>query len=227
MATRVLVVDDEAEVRNAVRRGLELMGYSIETASDGAEGVAKVETWRPDVVLLDLAMPRMGGLRALEQIRNWSTLPIIVLSVMGEEADKVRALDAGADDYLTKPFGVQELDARIRVALRHAKPESVESVLQFDNVVLDVDKRLVTVDGVEVHLTPIEYAVFKQLALDAGRVLTHRRLLSRVWGEQYDNEVNYLRPVMTALRKKLGTQLIKTEPGVGYRLRAAHSPDGR
>jgi two-component system KDP operon response regulator KdpE len=127
MPTRVLVVDDEAEVRNAVRRGLELMGYSIETASDGAEGVSKVETWQPDVVLLDLAMPRMGGLRALEQIRTWSRLPIIVLSVMGEEADKVRALDAGADDYLTKPFGVQELDARIRVALR--PPPSLESGL--------------------------------------------------------------------------------------------------
>jgi two-component system KDP operon response regulator KdpE len=218
--TRVLVVDDEAEVRNAVRRGLELMGYSIETAADGAEGVSKVETWRPDVVLLDLAMPRMGGLRALQAIRAWSTLPIIVLSVMGEEADKVRALEAGADDYLTKPFGVQELHARIRVALRHVKPGAGQSVLQFGNVGLDVDKRLVTVDGEEVHLTPIEYEVFKQLALDAGRVLTHRRLLSRVWGEQYESEVHYLRPVVTALRKKLGTQLIRTEPGVGYRLRA-------
>jgi two-component system KDP operon response regulator KdpE len=219
------VVDDEAEVRNAVRRGLELMGYSIETASDGAEGVSKVETWQPDVVLLDLAMPRMGGLRALEQIRTWSRLPIIVLSVMGEEADKVRALDAGADDYLTKPFGVQELDARIRVALRHAKSQSAPLVLQFGNVRLDVEKRIVTADGVEVHLTPTEYDVFKELALEAGRVLTHRRLLSRVWGEEYDNEVQYLRPVMTGLRKKLGSQLIKTEPGVGYRLRAAHPPD--
>jgi len=219
--TRVLVVDDEAEVRNAVRRGLELMGYSIETASDGIEGIAKVESWRPDVVLLDLAMPRMGGLRALEVVRAWSTLPIIVLSVMGEEVDKVRALDAGADDYLTKPFGVQELDARIRVALRHVKPESPPSVLQFGNVVLDIDRHLVTVAGEQVHLTPIEYEVFKHLALEAGRVLTHRRLLSRVWGEQYENEVHYLRPVVTALRKKLGTQLIRTEPGVGYRLQPA------
>jgi two-component system, OmpR family, KDP operon response regulator KdpE len=219
--TRVLVVDDEAEVRNAVRRGLELMGYTIETASDGVEGVAKVESWRPDLVLLDLAMPRMGGLRALEVIRTWSTLPIIVLSVMGEEADKVRALEAGADDYLTKPFGVQELHARIRVALRHAKPETSPSVLQLGDVRLDIDKRLVTVRGEEVHLTPIEYEVFKQLALDAGRVLTHRRLLGRVWGEQYENEVNYLRPVVTALRKKLGTQLIRTEPGVGYRLQGS------
>jgi two-component system, OmpR family, KDP operon response regulator KdpE len=218
MPSRVLVVDDEAEVRDAVRRGLKLMGYSIETASDGVEGVARVETWRPDVVLLDLAMPRLGGLRALEMIRTWSTVPIIVLSVMGEEGDKVRALDAGADDYLTKPFGLQELDARIRVALRHAKPEFIQSVQQFGNVGLNIDKRLVTVDGLAVHLTPIEYEVFKQLALEAGRVLTHRRLLSRVWGEQYENEVQYLRPVMTALRRKLGSQLIRTESGVGYRL---------
>jgi len=134
MVTRVLVVDDDAEVRNALRRGLELLGYVIETAPDGVEGVSKTETWRPDIVLLDLAMPRMGGLRALEVIRAWSQLPVIVLSVMGDEADKVRALDAGADDYLTKPFGVQELDARIRVALRHARPEPVQSVLKFGGV---------------------------------------------------------------------------------------------
>jgi two-component system, OmpR family, KDP operon response regulator KdpE len=218
VATRVLVVDDDADVRNALRRGLELLGYVIETAGDGVEGVSKTETWRPDVVLLDLAMPRMGGLRALEVIRTWSQLPIIVLSVMGEEADKVRALDAGADDYLTKPFGVQELDARIRVALRHSRAEPIQSVLQFGGVRLDLDKHLVSVDGAEVHLTPIEYEVFKQLALDAGSVLTHRRLLNRVWGEAYENEVNYLRPVVTSLRKKLGSQLIRTEPGVGYRL---------
>jgi two-component system KDP operon response regulator KdpE len=215
VATRVLVVDDEAEVRTAIRRGLELMGYEIEVASDGAEGMKKVEAWSPDVVLLDLAMPRMGGLSALEHVRTWSKVPIIVLSVMGEEVDKVRALEAGADDYLTKPFGLQELHARIRVALRHA---GTQSILQFGNVRLDVDKRLVTVSGTEVHLTPIEYELFKQLALSGGRVLTHRVLLSRVWGPEYENEVNYLRPVITSLRKKLGTHLIKTEPAVGYRL---------
>jgi two-component system, OmpR family, KDP operon response regulator KdpE len=213
--TRVLVVDDEAEVRTAVRHGLELMGYEIEVASDGLEGVSKVETWRPDVVLLDLAMPRMGGLSALENIRTWSKVPIIVLSVMGEEADKVRALETGADDYLTKPFGLQELHARIRVAMRHA---GTQSLLQFGDVRLDVDRRLVSVRGEDVHLTPIEYELFKELALSAGRVLTHRLLLNRVWGPQFENEVNYLRPVITSLRKKLGTHLIKTEPAVGYRL---------
>jgi len=215
MPTRVLVVDDEAEVRTAVRHGLELVGYEIEVASDGLEGVSKVESWRPDVVLLDLAMPRMGGLTAIENIRGWSKVPIIVLSVMGEEGDKVRALEAGADDYLTKPFGLQELHARIRVALRHA---GTQTILQFGDVRLDVERRLVSVRGEDVHLTPIEYELFKELALSNGRVRTHRLLLSRVWGPQFENEVNYLRPVITSLRKKLGTHLIKTEPAVGYRL---------
>jgi two-component system KDP operon response regulator KdpE len=213
--TRVLVVDDEAEVRTAVRRGLELMGYEIEVASDGFEGVTKVDSWRPDVVLLDLAMPKMGGLTVIAEIRAWSKVPIIVLSVMGEEGDKVRALEAGADDYLTKPFGLQELHARIRVALRHA---GTQSMLQFGDVRLDIDRRVVTVRGEEVHLTPIEYELFKELASASGRVLTHRLLLNRVWGPQFETEVNYLRPVITSLRKKLGTRLIKTEPAVGYRL---------
>jgi two-component system KDP operon response regulator KdpE len=219
MRTRALVVDDEPEVRQAVQRGLELLGYDIESAVDGADGIARVETWRPDVVLLDLAMPNMSGLTALRQIRGWSQVPIIVLSVMGEEADKVRALEAGADDYLTKPFGMQELNARIRVVLRRVgSGEVAETVLQFGNVRLDVERRIVTVAGEPVHLSPNEYEVFKQLALQAGRVLIYRLLLTRVWGPEYGTEVHYLRPVMTSLRKKLGSHLIRTEPGVGYRL---------
>ena len=217
--TRALVVDDEAEIREAVCRGLELLGYEVETASDGAEGIAKVEDWRPEVVLLDLAMPRMSGLSALQHIRAWSQVPIIVLSVMGEEADKVRALEAGADDYLTKPFGMQELHARIRVVLRRLKPvETQESVFQFGDVRLDVERRVVTVHSQPMHLSPNEYEVFKLLALQAGRVLTYSMLLSRIWGPQYATEVQYLRPVMTSLRKMLGSQRIRTEPGVGYRL---------
>jgi two-component system KDP operon response regulator KdpE len=217
--TRVLVVDDEPNVREAVRRGLELLGFEIETAIDGVDGVAKAETVRPDVVLLDLAMPRMSGLSALQHIRGWSQVPIIVLSVMGEEADKVRALEAGADDYLTKPFGMQELHARIRVVLRRLKPlDAIEPVLQFGDVRLDVGRRIVTAHGEAVHLSPNEYEVFKLLALQPGRVLTYSTLLSHVWGEQYANDVQYLRPVMTSLRKKLGSGLIRTEPGVGYRL---------
>ncbi|MBV8718397.1 MAG: response regulator transcription factor [Chloroflexi bacterium] len=217
--TRVLVVDDEAEVREVLRRGLELLNYEIETAADGVQGLAKLEEWRPDVVLLDLAMPRMSGLSALQHIRASSQLPVIVLSVMGEEGDKVRALEAGADDYLTKPFGMQELNARIRVVLRRLKTvELHESVFQFSDVHLDVERRVVTVDGEPVHLSPNEYEVFKLLALQAGRVLTYSTLLSRIWGPEYANDVQYLRPVMTSLRKKLGSQLIRTEPGVGYRL---------
>lgn len=216
---RVLLVDDEASVRMTVRRGLETLGYDVEVAPDGLEGVRLVERWRPDVVLMDLAMPKMTGLTAIEQIRTWSEVPIIVLSVMGEEADKVRALEVGADDYLTKPFGLQELNARIRVALRHLARSSADQPVQLGGVIVDISKRLVAVDGQEVHLTPIEYEVLKHLVLNAGRVLTHEMLLDRVWGPEYHAEVHYLRPVITSLRKKLGSQLIQTEPGVGYRLK--------
>ncbi len=215
---RALIVDDEAEIRQAIQRGLEVLGFEIETAADGLEGLARAETWRPDVVLLDLAMPHMSGLTALRQIRGWSQVPIIVLSVMGEEADKVRALEAGADDYMTKPFGMQELQARIRVVLRRVATEEREPILEFGDVRLDVERRLVSVRGDAVHLSPIEYEVFKTLALQSGRVLTYRSLLNQVWGPQYGSEVHYLRPVVTSLRKKLGNHLIKTEPGVGYRL---------
>lgn len=215
---RVLVVDDEAEVRDALRRGLELLDFDIQTAVNGVEGVAGVESWQPDLVLLDLAMPVMSGLTALKQIRGWSQVPIIVLSVMGEEADKVRALEAGADDYMTKPFGMQELQARIRVVLRRTKEGQIAAVLQFGDVQLDIERRVVSVHDAPIHLSPIEYEIFKLLALAPGRVLTYRSLLTRVWGPNYGSEVHYLRPVMTALRKKLGNRLITTEPGVGYRL---------
>jgi two-component system KDP operon response regulator KdpE len=216
---RVLLVDDEASLRSAVRRGLEAFGYDVEVATNGLEAVELVQRRRPDVVLMDLAMPKMSGLHAIEQIRTWSDVPIIVLSVMGEEADKVRALEVGADDYLTKPFGLQELNARIRVALRHQSRQPTDQLYQFGDVRVDIGRRAVTVAGQEVHLTPIEYDLLKHLVLNAGRVLTHQTLLERVWGPEYESEVHYLRPVITSLRKKLGTHLIQTEPGVGYRLK--------
>jgi two-component system KDP operon response regulator KdpE len=215
----VLVVDDEANVRSSVSRGLQAQGFVVDVAVDGLDGLHKMQTWRPDVVLMDLAMPRMGGLTAIEQIRGWSSVPIFVLSVMGEEGEKVKALDAGADDYLTKPFGIQELSARIRVALRHAAQPMTDGVHQFGNVTVDLGSRLVQVDGKAVHLTPIEYEVLKLLAVNAGRVLTHQQLLDRVWGPEYRGEAGYLRPIITSLRKKLGAHLIGTEQGVGYRLR--------
>jgi two-component system KDP operon response regulator KdpE len=219
---RVLLVDDEPSIRTTVRRGLEGLGYAVEVAADGLAGVELVQQFRPDVVLMDLAMPKLGGLSAIEQIRTWSEVPIIVLSVMGEEADKVRALEAGADDYLTKPFGLPELNARIRVALRHLARGRSDQPAQFGDVAVDLDRRRVTVRGEEVHLTPIEYELLRQLVLNAGRVLTHETLLERVWGPEYHTETHYLRPVITALRKKLGSHLIQTEPGVGYRLRLPH-----
>ena len=218
MAARVLVVDDEVSLRTSVSRGLSSHGFNVETAVDGQDAIEKVESWRPDVVLMDLAMPRVSGLSAIRQIRTWSEVPIIVLSVMGEEDEKIRALDAGADDYLTKPFGIGELGARIRVALRHVSQPTTEMVRTIGDVVIDFGSRLVTVSGVEVHLTPTEYELLKYLAMNLGRVLTHGQLLEQVWGPEYRAETAYLRPIVTALRKKLGAQIIRTEPGVGYRM---------
>ncbi len=218
MKARVLVVDDEADIRNSVTRGLQGQDFDVEAAGDGVEGLAKIERWRPDVVLMDLAMPRMGGIRAIPELRTWSEVPVIVLSVMGEEEEKVRALDAGADDYLTKPFGIQELGARIRVALRHLSQPMTETVRQLGNVSVDLGNRTVRLAGEEVHLSPIEYELLKHLVVNAGRVLTHGQLLERVWGPEYRAETAYLRPIVTSLRKKLGPQFIRTEPGVGYRV---------
>jgi two-component system KDP operon response regulator KdpE len=218
-AARVLVVDDEANIRNSVSHGLLALGFEVASAEDGLDAVTKVRSWRPDVVLMDLAMPRMGGLSAIQHIREWSSVPVIVLSVMGEEGEKVRALDAGADDYLTKPFGIQELSARIRVALRHVSQSAGDPVRQFGNVTIDTANRVVKVNDDEVHLTPNEYEFLKVLATNAGRVLTHEQILETVWGPAYRSESGYLRPLVTSLRKKLGAHLIGTEPGVGYRLR--------
>ena len=218
MQARILVVDDEADIRTSVTRGLQAQDFDVQTAVDGVEGLATIERWRPDVVLMDLAMPRMGGIKAIQELRTWSEVPVIVLSVMGEEEEKVRALDAGADDYLTKPFGVQELAARIRVALRHLSQPTNDTVRTLGNVSVDLGNRSVTVNGEEVHLSPIEYELLKHLVVNAGRVLTHGQLLERVWGPEYRAETAYLRPIVTSLRRKLGPQFIRTEAGVGYRV---------
>ncbi|MDE3074321.1 MAG: response regulator transcription factor [Chloroflexota bacterium] len=223
---RILVVDDAEEIRRSLRRTLAGIGHEVELAADGIEGVEKARSWSPDVILLDLAMPRMGGLSACQEIRTFSEAPIIVLSVMGEEQDKVRVLDAGADDYVTKPFGVEELLARVRVALRHHSTTAA-SIFACDDLTVDKDARRVTVREIEVHLTPLEYQVLVFLVSNAGRVLTHHQLLSHAWGPQYVGEVQYLRYFIAQLRKKLGDSAarphyILTEPGVGYRFR---SPD--
>jgi two-component system, OmpR family, KDP operon response regulator KdpE len=223
--SRILVVDDAPEIRNLLKRTLAGHGHAVELAADGQEGVDKARAWDPDIILLDLAMPRMGGLSACQRIREFSRAPIIVLSVMGEEQDKVRVLDAGADDYVTKPFGVEELMARIRVALRRGAAAPAQ--FACDGLVVDLDARRVTVDGREVHLTPIEYAVLSYLVRNAGRVLTHTQILAHAWGPEYTGELQYLRSFVGQLRKKLGDSaarphFVLTEPGVGYRLR---SPD--
>lgn len=227
MSTRILIVDDAPEIRNLLKRTLNGHGHTVELAEDGIAGVEKARSWRPDIILLDLAMPRMGGLTACQHIREFSQAPIIVLSVMGEEQDKVRALDAGADDYVTKPFGMEELMARIRVALRRSAAGAVPPVFSCDGLTVDMDARRVTVESREVHLTPIEYSVLSYLVTNAGRVLTHTQILSHAWGPEYASELQYLRSFIGQLRKKLGDSaarphFILTEPGVGYRLR---SPD--
>ena len=227
MGARILVADDAPEIRNLLRRSFAGQGHAVEVAEDGLEAVQKARAWAPELIVLDLAMPRLGGLTACRQIREFSEAPIIVLSVMGEEHDKVRALDAGADDYVTKPFGMEELLARVRVALRRASGPPAARLFECDGLRVDLDARRVTVQGVDVHLTPIEYEVLSYLVVNAGRVLTHQLILSHAWGPEYATELQSLRSIVGQLRKKLDDDaarphFIMTEPGVGYRLR---SPD--
>ena len=228
---RVLVIDDEPEIQRAVRGRLEGENFTVEGAFSGAEGMSLVASWHPDVVILDLSLPDMDGLEVCRQLRTWSQVPIIILSVRGGDVDKVTALEAGADDYLTKPFSGRELVARIRVALRHAAPpaaaSSGEALFQTEGLVVDFSRRRVTVDGREVHLTPTEYDVLKYLSRNAGKVITRRNLLQGVWGPQYTGEDHYLHVFIAQLRRKLEPnpsrpRYLLTEPGIGYRLR---SPD--
>ncbi|HKB46121.1 MAG TPA: response regulator transcription factor, partial [Ktedonobacterales bacterium] len=193
---RILVIDDEPEIRRAVRLGLAGAGFAVEWAPTAAEGMDQVARWHPDVVILDLALPDKDGLQVCRELRAWSAVPIIVLSVRADDADKIAALESGADDYLTKPFSMAELVARVRVALRHAAhsagPADASSRFQTGELVLDFARRVVTVGGAEVHLTPTEYEVLKYLAMNAGKVVTHRTLLRAVWGPDYEDEAHYL-----------------------------------
>jgi two-component system KDP operon response regulator KdpE len=214
----VLLVDDGTGFRTGDRRALEALSYEVKVVAGYVEGIHLLDTWPPDVVLLDLPTPTRDGLNAIEQIRTWSDAPIIVLSLTNEEAAKISALGAGADDYLTRPFGFGELNARIRVALRHEFRAECEQPLRLGNLAIDPRRRLVTIGDRVVHLTPIEYALLAELALNVGRVLTHAQLLTRVWGPEHAAKSGYLRPLITSLRKKLGSDLIQTEHGIGYRL---------
>ena len=223
---RVLIVEDEAPMRKFVRIALESHGHRVVEAATGAEGLQHASAYVPDLVLLDLGLPDIDGLDIVRRIREWSAMPILVISARGQEDSKVRALDAGADDYLTKPFSVPELLARIRVALRHAArgPESAATPVTMGNVRIDLVRRVVVVKDSEVHLTPIEFKLLATLVKHAGMVMTHRHLLEQVWGPGHAHQMQYLRVYMTQLRHKLEDEpgrpkYLVTEPGVGYRLK--------
>jgi two-component system KDP operon response regulator KdpE len=223
----VLVIEDDPPIRKFLRAGLESQGYRYVDAGTGREGVAQASTRAPDLVLLDLGLPDIDGLEVVRRIREWSTIPIVVLSARGQDRDKIGALDAGADDYVTKPFSMGELLARMRVALRHrARLQTGEEVTTFEcgDLTIDLVRRRVTVRSKVVHLTPIEYRLLAALARYAGRVLTHEFLLRDVWGPGYAAQRHYLRVYMAQLRQKIEVSAARpkyllTEPGVGYRLR--------
>lgn len=219
----VLIVDDELSIRRFLRISLETNNYRVHEAENGRDALAKAAQVRPDVIILDMNLPDMEGVEVLRRLREWTSTPVIILSVRDADRDKVAALDAGADDYLTKPFSTDELMARMRVARRHAQPAPTEPVLTFGDVQIDLARRVVTRRGEPVKLTPTEYALLRLLVQHAGRVLTHRQILKQVWGPQYADETHYLRVYFAQLRQKLEEnpalpRLIVTEPGVGYRL---------
>jgi two-component system, OmpR family, KDP operon response regulator KdpE len=221
---RVLVVDDEPQIRRFLRASLHAQGYEVEEASDAREAILQATSHPPDVMVLDLGLPDRDGIEVIRQIREWSQLPIIVLSVRNREQDKVDALDAGADDYVTKPFGMAEFVARIRASLRNRLAEQApDPVLKTGGLVVDLARRLVSVDGHEVKLTPNEYDVLRVLTVNAGKVVTHSQLLSAVWGPADVDQTHYVRVYVGQLRQKIETdpsqpRYILTEPGVGYRL---------
>ncbi len=222
---RVLVVDDERPIRHFLRVSLAAHGYTVYEAACGREALHEASGLRPDVVVLDLGLPDLDGVEVIQRLREWTQVPIVVLSVREREADKIAALDAGADDYVTKPFGVGELVARLRVALRRSAQTGPELVFEVGQLRVDFGRRLVTLGGNEVSLTPTEYDILRVLVQHAGRVLTHGYILRQVWGASYAAEAHLLRVNVSNLRRKLEPDptrpyYIRTEPGVGYRLRA-------
>ena len=224
-AANILVVDDEPQIRRVMRTTLSSQGYVITEAKTGEEALELMRKERPDLILLDVNMPGMGGLEACREIRRASDAPIIMLTIRNAERDKVAALDAGADDYVVKPFGIEELLARIRAALRRFSPADAISPFASKDLTIDFESRLVNVRGRAVHLTPKEYDVLKYLVGNQGKPLTHRRLLQAVWGPDYGNETENLRVVINQLRKKIEAdparpKYILTEPWVGYRFQS-------
>jgi two-component system, OmpR family, KDP operon response regulator KdpE len=224
----VVLIEDAPEIRRFLRATLHAHGYRLVEAETGGEGLQAAETRQPDLVILDLGLPDIDGLEIIGRLREWTAVPILVLSARGQEADKVAALDAGADDYVGKPFGVGELLARMRVLLRHAERtvrEVEADAYAAGDLVVDFARRRVSVKGEDVHLTPIEYRLLTTLIKHAGKVLTHRQLLKEVWGRPYEDQPHYLHVYMAQLRRKIEADPARprhllTEPGVGYRLAA-------
>jgi len=222
---RVLVVDDEPAIRRFLRASLAAHGNEVFEATTGQEALSAVVAHRPDLIILDLGLPDMDGIEVTRRLREWTRIPIVILSVREHETDKIAALDAGADDYLTKPFGVGELLARMRTAIRHTMQPTSSSVFTSGELTMDLEWRMVTVGDREIQLTPTEYDLLRVLVLNAGKILTHHQLLRQVWGAGYDQELHMLRVNISNLRHKIEEdptrpRYILTEPGVGYRLRA-------
>jgi two-component system KDP operon response regulator KdpE len=222
-ARSALIIDDEKQIRRLLRLALEGEDYQVFEAETGQAGLLEIVHRHPDVVILDLGLPDMEGVKLLRRLREWTRLPVLVLSVRDDAEEKVAALDAGADDYVTKPFATAELLARLRVAQRRSLAEIGEPVFTSSSLCVDFTARQVTLDGAEVKLTPTEYSLLRVLVQNAGKVVTHRQLLGTVWGEKAESQAQYLRVYITHLRKKLERKpnvprLIKTEAGIGYRL---------
>jgi two-component system KDP operon response regulator KdpE len=222
--TKVLIVDDEHAIRRFLRTSLDAHGYEVHEAATGEDAILKAINIRPDLIVLDIGLPGIDGIEVTRHIREWTQTPIVILSVQNQDTDKIEALDAGADDYVTKPFSVGELTARLRVAMRHARREEPELVFVSDKLRVDLTARVVTYNGEEIQLTPTEYDLLTVMIQSAGRVLTHHQLLKEVRGAGFQAETHLLRVHMSNLRRKIeadpsNPQIILTEPGVGYRLK--------
>lgn len=222
----ILVIDDEVQIRRLLRITLESAGYKVREAESGMLGLNEVAVRRPDAIVLDLGLPDLNGLAVLRRLREWAATPVVILSVRGEEEDKIAALDAGADDYLTKPFGGGELLARLRAVLRRTQPSAAESVMGFGDVEVDFAKRLVRRRGEIVHLTAKEYALLRLLLQNRGKVVTHRLILREIWGPAHEADTHYLRVHMANLRRKIEAtpeqpKFLRTESGIGYRFSEA------
>lgn len=219
----VLIIDDEVQIRRLLRLMLEAAGYAVREADAGQIGLNEAAYRRPDAIILDLGLPDLPGVEVLKRLREWSQVPVLILSVRGAESDKIAALDAGADDYLTKPFGSGELLARLRVLLRRALTPEETGVVKFGTIEVDLTRRVVTKDGAEVRLTAKEYAFLRLLAVHRDKVITHRQILREIWGPKAEDQTHYLRVYMAHLRQKLEDEPnqprhLRTESGIGYRL---------